>query len=166
GDLGTMRQDLVRSVVEGLDRAEYVVPTTGVQSGGMVPKLVEDLLHLERGGQCLDQASGAHGTVWNAEPLLGTREDVVPESCLEMAFHLGQVKVRPRSSPDQLLRVVEEIESEVDETPAGRLAIDGDVHLFEVPATRANEQGRDLIIQLIQAPIWILERYRPTHGVV
>ena len=46
-------------VAEGLDDAEQVVPAAGVEPGGVRRQLVEDLLHLERRRDGLDQHRGA-----------------------------------------------------------------------------------------------------------
>ena len=45
-------------LAEALDHREQVVPAAGVQPGGVVAQLVEDLLHLERGRDRLDQDGG------------------------------------------------------------------------------------------------------------
>ena len=44
-----------RPVPELLDDAEDVVPAAGVEAGRVVAQLVEDLVHLERGEDRLDQ---------------------------------------------------------------------------------------------------------------
>ena len=81
-------------VAEVLDDAEQVVPAAGVQAGGVVAEFVEDLVHLERGRDGLDQDGGADGALRDAEVVLGEDEDLVPEPGLEVALHLGQVVVR------------------------------------------------------------------------
>ena len=48
-------QHELRPVAEALDHREDVVPAPGVQAVGVVAQLVEDLLHLEGGRQCLDE---------------------------------------------------------------------------------------------------------------
>ena len=42
-------------LAEALDRAEHVVPAPGVEPGGVLAQLVEDLVHLERRRERLDQ---------------------------------------------------------------------------------------------------------------
>ena len=85
-------------VAEVLDHAEEVVPAAGVEPGGVVPQLVEDLVHLERRQDRLDQHGGPDGSARDAERVLGGVEDVVPEPGLEVALQLGQVEVRPASA--------------------------------------------------------------------
>ncbi len=46
--------------------------------------------------------------------LLGHLEDVVPKARFEMAFHLGQIKIRAAATRDEFLRVVEEKETEIE----------------------------------------------------
>lgn len=50
-----------------LDEAEDVIPSSTVKARRMSPQLVEDLLHLERRGERLDQDSGANGADWDLE---------------------------------------------------------------------------------------------------
>ena len=59
----------------------------------MLAELVEDLVHLEGGGQGLDEHRRADGAAGDAELLLRREEDVVPEARLEVALQLGQVEV-------------------------------------------------------------------------
>ena len=53
--------------------AEDVVPAAGVQPGRVLAQLVEDLVHLERGRQRLDQHRAARGAPVEAEVVLGQR---------------------------------------------------------------------------------------------
>ena len=85
-----------RSWPELLDDAEDVVPAAGVQPGGVVAQLVQDLVHLERGQDRLDQHRRADRAARNAERVLRGDEDVVPQARLAMALQLGQVEVRAR----------------------------------------------------------------------
>ena len=116
-------------VAEVLDDAEQVVPAAGVQAGGVVAQLVEDLVHLERGRDGLDQHGGADGAVRDAEVVLGEDEDVVPEPGLEVALHLGQVVVRALAVVEQLLGDVEEVQAEVHQRAHGGFAVDQQVRL-------------------------------------
>ena len=135
------QDELGTGVAEVLDDAEQVVPPAGVESGGVVAQLVEDLVHLERGRDGLDQHRGADRAVRDAEPLLGEGEDVVPEPGLEVALHLRQVEVRAAAAVEQLLRVVEEVQAEVDQRADDRGAVDHQVPLVEVPAAGAHHDG-------------------------
>ena len=83
----------VGALAEGLDRREDVVPAAGVQAVGVLAQLPQHLLHLEGGGQGLDQDRGAEGATVEAERLLGEGEDLVPESRLQMVLELRQVEV-------------------------------------------------------------------------
>ena len=62
----------------------------------MLAQLVEDLVHLERGEERLDEHGGLDRAVRQAERVLREGEDVVPEPRLEVALQLGQVEVRAR----------------------------------------------------------------------
>ena len=124
-------------VAEVLDDAEQVVPAPGVQAGGVVAQFVEDLVHLERGRDGLDQHGGADGALRDAEVVLREDEDLVPEPRLEVALHLGQVVVRALAVVQQLPGGVEEVQAEVHQGAHGVLAADQQVALAHVPAARA-----------------------------
>ena len=66
-----------------------------------------------------------------------------------MRLHLGQIKVRAAAARRELLRVVEEVEREVEEAGRDRLAIDEQMFLEQVPAARTDEQRRRLFVELI-----------------
>ncbi len=59
----------------------------------MVPELVEDFVHLERGQDGLDQHGGLDRALGQAQRLLGKEENVVPQPRLEMVLQLGQVEI-------------------------------------------------------------------------
>ena len=71
GHLRAVGQDEVGPVPEVLDDAEDVVPAAGVEPGGVVAQLVEDLVHLERGQDRLDQHGGPDRAPRDAEGVLG-----------------------------------------------------------------------------------------------
>src|SRR4029079_19520757 len=83
------------------------------------------------------------------ERVLGVREDVVPEPRLEVALELRHVEPRAAAALEQLLAVVEDVEAEVEQAPAHRLAVDEEVPLRQVPAARADEQRRRLLVQAV-----------------
>ena len=130
-------------VAEVLDDAEQVVPAPGVQPGHVVAQLVEDLVHLERGGDRLDQHRRPDRAVRDLQGGLGVGEDVVPQPRLEVRLHLRQVEVGAGSASQQLGRVVEEVEAEVDQAAGDRGPVDHEVGLVEVPAARAGHDHRD-----------------------
>ena len=68
----------------------------------MLAQLVEDLVHLERREDRLDQHRRPDRAARQPERVLGEREDVVPEPRLEVALHLRQVEVRPGAALEQL----------------------------------------------------------------
>ena len=142
----------VTGVAEVLDDAEQVVPPAGVEPGGVIAQLVQDLVHLERRGDRLDQHRRPHRAVRDAEPLLGEGEDVVPQPRLEVALGLGEVEVRAAAAAQQFGGVVEEVEAEVDERGHGRLTVDQQVLLVEVPAARADHDDREPAVVAARTP--------------
>jgi hypothetical protein len=130
----------------------------------MVLQLPQDLVHLEGGDHGLDQHRRADRAVRDAEFLLRQREDVVPQARLEVRFQLRQVEVGPGAAREQLLRVVEEEEREVEDAARDGLAVDRHVLLVQVPAARAREQHRGLLVQAV-ALAALLEGDGAAHGV-
>ncbi len=130
----------------------------------MLAQLVEDLVHLERGQDRLDEDGRLDRPARDPEPVLREAEDVVPEPRLEVALELREVEVRPRSALEQALPVAVEVDAEVEQPRRDVLAVDLDVALLQVPATRTNEQHRDLVVQRV-ALLALLERDRAVDRV-
>ena len=126
--------EVLPALTEVLDDREDVVPAAGVQPGGVVAQLVEDLLHLERGGDGLDQHGGADGALRDAQGVLGHHEDAVPQPCLEVVLGLGEVEVWSAAATQQLLRVVEEVEAEVHQRTGHGLTVHQQMVLLQMPA--------------------------------
>jgi len=80
----------------------------------MVPELKQYLFHVERGRKSLNEHRRANGVV--RHPNVGLREDkdVVPKTRLHVVFHFWKVEVRPISSFDKLMRIMEEIERKIE----------------------------------------------------
>ena len=132
-----------RLVPERLDEGKDVVPAAAVEAGHVVAQLVDDLVHLEGGGQRLDQHRRLDGADGDAQRLLGPGEDLVPQTRLEIALELGQVEIGAGAARDQRLGVDEDIEAEIEQAAGDRLAVDDQMVLRQMPAARAHqEDGR------------------------
>ena len=59
----------------------------------VIAQFADDLVHLEGGGQGLDQYRGLDGAKWQAETALSQHEDTVPQPRFQMAFHLRQIEI-------------------------------------------------------------------------
>ncbi len=132
-------------VPELLDAREDVVPAAAVEARRVLAQLVQDLVHLERREQRLDQHRRLDRALRDAQLVLRHHEDVVPQPRLEVALELRQVEVRARAARQQLLRVVEEIEREVEDAARDLRAVDQHVLFRQVPAARAHEQHGGLL---------------------
>ena len=164
-ELRAVGEHAVGARAKCLDDAEQVVPAPRVQTSRMIAELIQDLLHLERGEDRFDQHGRANGSVGNTERVLRETEDVVPKTHLEVAFGLRQVEIRPRPASDELLRVVKEVQTEVEQTGRHRSAVDRSVNLLEVPAAGTNDEGRCSLVELVVLSLRRVERQRPTHRV-
>jgi hypothetical protein len=84
-------------------------------------------------------------------------------------LHLGQVKEWAEAGTlagAEGSVVVEEVEAEVDEAADGRLAVDEDVRLGEVPAAGADEELGGSVVELVLPPARrVAEADGASHGI-
>ena len=163
--LGAVRQDERGLGPELLDEAEHVVPAARVEPARVVPELPQDLVHLERGRDRLDEHGGADRALREPEPALGEDERVVPEPRLAVALELGEVEVGPAPSLEQPPAVVEDVEPEVEEAPRRGLAVHLEVALRKMPPAGPDEEGRDLLVQAVDAAVRVPVLDRARDGV-
>jgi len=86
---GTVGKAEIAVELELLDAAEDVVPPARVQPRAVLTQLVQDLVHLERGQDRLDQDGGLDAPLRDTKLLLRGDEDVIPEARLEMRLHFS-----------------------------------------------------------------------------
>ena len=153
------------AVAELLDDAEDVVPAAGVQPGGVLAQLVEDLVHLERGEDRLDQDGRADRAAPEAELVLGDVERVVPQARLEVRLELREIEVRPAAGVEQRAAVVEDVEAEVEEARAdaarrraSRASRRGASRAGARRASRPRRSARSACLAGVQGD-------RPPHGI-
>mmetsp|Transcript_5060 Transcript_5060/g.10991 ORF Transcript_5060/g.10991 Transcript_5060/m.10991 type:complete len:373 (-) Transcript_5060:205-1323(-) len=144
--VGAVGQHKLGVVPELLDEAENVVPAPAVQACRVVPQLVYDFVHLEAGQDGLNQHGGPDGAARQAQHVLSHVEDVVPQPCLQVALHLGQVEVGAPACRDEGLHVVEEEEGKVEYGGAAGLAVNQEVLLLQVPAAGPDNEGGGLAV--------------------
>jgi hypothetical protein len=75
----------------------------------------------------------------NAKLVLRHLKSVVPNARFKVTLHFREVKIRAAAARDQFLGVVKKEETEIEERAGDRLAIDKQMLLVQVPATRPNE---------------------------
>jgi hypothetical protein len=141
--------------------AEDVIPSTTVQPSRVIPQFIQNLLHLERCRDGLDQDSRPDRSVGESNVSGGKGEDIVPQPVravsqrvsdwnsysqrgmngligspsFQVVLHLGQVKVRPAAPLDQLVSVVEEVESEIEHGSGQGFSIDLNSGFVQVPSS-------------------------------
>ena len=113
-------------------------------------------MHLERGEYRLDQDRSLDGAPGYAELVLGRLEDVVPEPRLEVALQLRQVEVRA-SRCSAASRVVEEVQSEVEETTWDLFPVDEHVLLEEMPPSWPRQDYGNVFVQLRLVRLRVVE---------
>src|SRR6266511_4338865 len=131
----------------------------------MLAQLVEDLIHLERRGGDRDEHGRLDRPARDAEHVLRVVEAVVPQARLEVALRLRQVEIRSAALVEQASCVVEEVQAEVHERAHDGPAVDGEVFLDEVPAARAHDERRDLVVQAVRLALGAREVDRPLDRV-
>src|SRR3546814_12410005 len=106
----------------------------------MIAQFVQDLVHLESGEDRLDQHRRLDGAALDAELVLGMVEDVVPEARLEMVLELRQIEVGAGAVFEELPRIVEKVEAEIEQAAGHWLAVDMDMVFGQVHAARPDHQ--------------------------
>lgn len=167
GDGRTVRQDKVGVLAETLDEGEDVVPATAVETGAVVPEFVDDLVHLKGSGDGFNQHRTTDRTAGDANVVLRQVEHVVPQTSLQVRLHLGQVVVRAGATSHQLLGVVVEVQTKVEQTARDGLTVDHKVLLLQVPATGTrNQSGQRPVRPQLVFLAALLEVDLATDGIV
>ncbi len=141
------QHELRPAVPEVLHDREQVVPAARVQPRGVLAQLVEDLLHLVRRRDGLDQHGGPHGAARQAQLFLGEDEHLVPQPRLVVQLGLGEVEVWAAAPLGEVTRVVEEVQAEVDQGAGDGAPVHPQVPLVQVPAARAYDDGGQLRVR-------------------
>src|SRR5699024_9254283 len=129
-DTVPVRKDIGRPTVpEIFDDTEQVIPSTSIQTGSVVPQLIENLVHLEDGGNRLDEHGGPYCAVLDSQCTFGMGEDVVPPPRLLRIFQFWQIEVRSTATLEQFPGIVEKVETKIYERPDGFTSIDLDIVL-------------------------------------
>ena len=115
----------------------------------MRPELIEDLVHLKRGEDRLDQHRRADRPASDAELILRALEHAVPQPCLQMRLELGQIEVGAAAGRRQRLVVAQQVQAEIKQRARDRPAVHLEMALQQMPAARAHQQRRDPLVELI-----------------
>jgi hypothetical protein len=68
----------------------------------MLTELVEDLVHLEDGGQGLNQNGGLDAATWHAQGILSTLKNGIPHGSLSAVLHLGEVEAASKKTTSSI----------------------------------------------------------------
>ena len=159
-DLGAVGEDEVRTVGELLDDAKDVVPPPRVEAAGVIPQLIEDLVHLEGAQDRLHQHRAFDRPTAQIERVFRECKHVVPKSGFQMALQLRKVEVGTGPLGQQAAGVMKDIEPEVEERAGHRLPVDQEVPFRQMPSAWAHQQGGQPISQPIRLAVWAGERNR------
>ncbi len=147
--LGKVREGETGACAKVLDKGENVIPASAVEPRRVVPQFVQNFVEFESREDGLDQHRSFNAALGNTQFGLCVYEHVVPQPGFEVAFELGKVKIGPRSLGQQLLGIVEEVQTKIDQTGAHRFARAVEVLLFQVPAPGADHQRGGPLLEAI-----------------
>ena len=135
GNVRSVREDKIGVLPELLDDAENIIPPSTVQSRAVIPELVDNLIHLKDRQNCLNQHGSSDGSPWDFDSVLSKVKHIVPEAGFKVGFHFGEVEVWPVAASNELLGIVEKVETKVKERAGNRLVVDCEVLLPKMPAS-------------------------------
>src|SRR5579864_8277266 len=139
----------MRVIPEFLDHAENVVPPPAVQSGAMLTQLPQDLVHLERRKNRLDQYRRPYGSAPYAQLFLRHHENIVPEPRFQVAFEFWQIEAGTVELVHHRLRIVKPEKPEIEERRRNGLSVHREMLLVQMPPTRTYHQHCRCIAQLV-----------------
>ena len=125
-------------VAKFFNATENVVPAAAIQSRRMLAQLIQNFVHLEGSENGFDQHGRLDRALRDAEFLLGDGENIVPQTCFQMAFHFWQIEIGAGAFCHQRFDVMEKIHAEIEHRTGHRLAVDQHMLLDQVPAARAH----------------------------
>ncbi len=145
-DLCAVGENEICPLAEFFDGAEDVIPAPCVECGNVFAQFVENFIHLKRGKDRFDEHRHFDGAARNAERVLCEVEHIVPQPSFEMTLQLGQIEVRPGASISEARGIVKQIQAKVEERGGDRLVIHKRMFFRQMPAARAHEQSRRLVV--------------------
>lgn len=86
-----------------------------IETGGVIPEFKKNLFHVERSRKRFNQNGRPDSVVGDSKMGLREEEDVVPETGLEVVFHLWKVEVGPKTAFDQFVSIVVKVEREIEQ---------------------------------------------------
>lgn len=108
---------------------------------GKAARACPHLIHLKSSSDSLNQNSAPDSSARHANVILSQVENVIPQTSFKVRFQLGKIEVRASAPVDQLLSIVEEIETEIEKAAGDGFAIHGHMLLVKVPASSAGNEG-------------------------
>jgi hypothetical protein len=101
----------------------------------MFPQFIDELLHFECCRDSLNETCPANGAPRHTDSVLCDTEDIIPQSGFKITLHLGEIEIRPRARFNEIVCVVEEVQSKVKDTAADGLRVNEEVLLIEMPSS-------------------------------
>lgn len=77
-DLNPVGQQAVGMSLESLDVAEDVIPSAAVQSDGVIPQFIQNLIHLKHCWKCFNQRCSSDAPFLNSNHFLCSFEHTIP----------------------------------------------------------------------------------------
>ena len=152
-NLATLGQDKVAVAAKRLDAGKDVIPAPAIEAYDALAQLPQDLIHLERGGQGLDEDGDLDRARHQAEHIFGVGEHRFPQGRFRVALQFRQIQERPALLLRKYACVVQDEQSEVEQGRADRLAIHAQMLFVQMPAARPHHEDSRVGIEPVLAPI-------------
>lgn len=146
GDRGAVGKDKVGVVTELLNEGEDVIPSSTVQARAVVSQFINDLVHLKGSSDGFNEDGTSDSASRHTYVVLSSVEDVVPQTSFQVRLHLGEIEVWASASLDELMGIVEEVETKVKQTAGDWLSINSEMLLIKVPASSTGNECGELPI--------------------
>src|SRR5208282_31492 len=132
----------------------------------MIPELPEDLVHLERGGERLDEDRGPDRAGREVEGDLCGPEHVVPQPGFEVVLELRKIQIGSGPPPPEFLGVAKKEETRVEEARGNRMVFYLEMPFLEMPAPGADHECGDLRVESVLLAFRGSEPDLPTDRIV
>ena len=128
------------------DIGKEIIPPAAIETERMSAEFVENFLHLKGSRNGFEEDRGPNGSNGYSKILLCRDKNIVPETCFQVGFELWKVKVGTRSLGNEVVDVVEKVETEIDERTGCDTSIDCNVTFLEMPSTWTNKEDSRLFL--------------------
>ena len=144
-------QDSIGLGAQGFNVRKNIIPTAAIQADGAPAQGVQNFVHLKRRRQCLDQQRRFGRAALDPQPLLGERNDILPQRRLAPVLGFRQIQIRAATARAQSRRAMKNEKSEIGESGGDRIAVLQNIFFAQMPAARADDENAFVVGILLVA---------------